>query len=251
MAILIEGEQSDKVKKIKLCISISVNLCLLAYFKYCNFFIENIAYAFTLFGSPIQFRGLDIVLPVGISFYTFQTMSYSIDVYRGKISASRDLIGFAAFVSFFPQLVAGPIEKAGNFLPQFFKNKKFNYTEARRGVNQILWGFFKKIVVADQAAKFVELVFNDSANYDIWAHWWCIMLFAIQIYSDFSGYSDIAIGTGRLFGFTLKQNFAYPYFSRTVAEFWRRWHISLSSWFQSYVYLPLGGQSRYSKSQDS
>ena len=145
MAILIEGEQSDKVKKIKLCISISVNLCLLAYFKYCNFFIENIAYAFTLFGSPIQFRGLDIVLPVGISFYTFQTMSYSIDVYRGKISASRDLIGFAAFVSFFPQLVAGPIEKAGNFLPQFFKNKKFNYTEARRGVNQILWGFFKKI----------------------------------------------------------------------------------------------------------
>ena len=241
MAILIEGEQSDKVKKIKLGISISINLCVLAYFKYCNFFIENIAYVFTLFGSPIQFRGLDIVLPVGISFYTFQTMSYSIDVYRGKISASRDLIGFAAFVSFFPQLVAGPIEKAGDFLPQFFKNKKFHYIEARRGVNQILWGLFKKIVVADQAAKFVELVFNDSANYDIWAHWWCIMLFAIQIYSDFSGYSDIAIGTGRLFGFTLKQNFAYPYFSRTVAEFWRRWHISLSSWFQSYVYQPLGG----------
>ena len=241
LAILIEAEQSHKVKRIKLGISISINLCLLGYFKYCNFFIENIAYAFTLFGSPIQFRGLDIVLPVGISFYTFQTMSYSIDVYRGKISASRDLIGFAAFVSFFPQLVAGPIEKAGDFLPQFFKNKKFDYVEARRGVNQILWGFFKKIVVADQAAKFVELVFNDSANYDIWAHWWCIMLFAIQIYSDFSGYSDIAIGTGRLFGFTLKQNFAYPYFSRTVAEFWRRWHISLSSWFQSYVYLPLGG----------
>jgi D-alanyl-lipoteichoic acid acyltransferase DltB (MBOAT superfamily) len=189
---------------------------------------------------------LNIILPVGISFYTFQTLSYTIDLYKRKIEHTRDIIAFAAFVSFFPQLVAGPIERAANLLPQFKTKRTFNYSEAIDGLRQILWGLFKKIVIADSCAEYANLIFNNYGDYSGSTLLLGAFFFAVQIYGDFSGYSDIAIGTSRLFGFNLMQNFAFPYFSRDIAEFWRRWHISLSTWFRDYVYIPLGG-SRVSK----
>ena len=192
-------------------------------------------------GAEIQMQGLNIILPVGISFYTFQTMSYTIDVYRNKLAPTKDLVAFSAFVSFFPQLVAGPIERATNLLPQFYKQRKFDYTKAVDGLRQILWGLFKKVVIADNAAQLVNEIFANSADYSGSTLLLGAFFFTFQIYGDFSGYSDIAIGTARLFGFQLKQNFAFPYFSRNIAEFWRRWHISLSTWFRDYVYIPLGG----------
>ncbi len=184
---------------------------------------------------------LNIVLPVGISFYTFQTLSYSIDVYKKKLKPTKDIIAFFAFVSFFPQLVAGPIERASNLLPQFYKKRNFDYDKAVDGLRQILWGLFKKIVIADNCAVYVNDVFANYSNYSGGTLILGAIFFAFQIYGDFSGYSDIAIGTARLFGFNLMQNFAFPYFSRDIAEFWRRWHISLSTWFRDYVYIPLGG----------
>lgn len=224
-----------------LILSLFVNLGFLGFFKYYNFFLENFVEAFSLLGIPFQTSTLRIILPVGISFYTFQTLSYSIDVYRGKIKASDDFIAFAAFVSFFPQLVAGPIERASNLLPQFFKARSFDYYQAVDGMRQILWGLFKKVVIADNCAVHANEIFNNSGDYS-GAHLFLgAFFFAFQIYGDFSGYSDMAIGTSRLFGFDLKKNFAYPYFSRNMAEFWRRWHISLSTWFRDYLYIPLGG----------
>ena len=181
------------------------------------------------------------MLPVGISFYTFQALSYSIDVYRRQIQPTHDLVAFTAFLSFFPQLVAGPIERATNLLPQFLQRRHFDYAQAVDGMRQILWGLFKKIVVADNCATYVDTVFADYASYSGSTLLLAAVLFSIQIYGDFSGYSDIAIGTAKLFGIRLMRNFNVPYFSRDIAEFWRRWHISLTTWFRDYVYIPLGG----------
>jgi len=233
--------KTKKIKNSLLILSIFVNLGFLMFFKYFNFFIDNFHQAFTFFGMPFNKRTLSIVLPVGISFYTFQTMSYSIDVYREKLKPTKDIFAFFAYVSFFPQLVAGPIERAINLLPQFYTPKKFDYKEAADGMRQILWGFFKKIVIADNAAVFVNDIFSNYTDYNGSTLLIGGFFFAFQIYGDFSGYSDIAIGTARLFGFKLMRNFAFPYFSRDIAEFWRRWHISLSSWFKDYLYIPLGG----------
>ena len=184
---------------------------------------------------------MKIILPVGISFYTFQTLSYTIDVYKRKLKPTKDFIAFSAFVSFFPQLVAGPIERATHLLPQFYKKRTFDYSKAVDGMRQILWGLFKKIVIADNCAEFANQIFNTSADMNGSALVLGALFFTFQIYGDFSGYSDIAIGTSRLFGFDLMQNFNFPYFSRNIAEFWRRWHISLNTWFRDYLYIPLGG----------
>tara|TARA_X000000950_G_scaffold231669_1_gene280296 strand:+ start:9940 stop:11406 length:1467 start_codon:yes stop_codon:yes gene_type:complete len=228
-------------RKFFLWISIITNIGVLGFFKYYNFFLDNFVAAFSFFGSNFKISSLNIILPVGISFYTFQTLSYTIDVYKEKLKPNKDVIAFSAFVSFFPQLVAGPIERATNLLPQFHRKRNFNYLNAVDGMRQILWGFFKKVVIADTCALYANLIFNDFTNYSGIALFFGAILFAFQIYGDFSGYSDIAIGTSRLFGFSLMQNFNFPYFSRDIAEFWRRWHISLSSWFRDYVYIPLGG----------
>ncbi|MBA7546369.1 Peptidoglycan O-acetyltransferase [subsurface metagenome] len=213
----------------------------MGFFKYYNFFAENFINAFTIFGKHPDITSINIILPVGISFYTFQTLSYSIDVYRGKFKPTKDIIAFFAFVAFFPQLVAGPIERATNLLPQFYKKRYFEYNKAVDGMRQILWGLFKKIVIADNCARYVNVIFSNYSGYSGSTLVIGLLLFTFQIYGDFSGYSDIAIGTARLFGFSLMRNFAYPYFSRDIAEYWRRWHISLSSWFRDYVYIPLGG----------
>ncbi|MCK5825299.1 MAG: MBOAT family protein [Ichthyobacteriaceae bacterium] len=237
----IEKSSDLKTRKNLLLISVFVNLGLLGFFKYYNFFIDNFTETFSFFGQPIGSLSLNIILPVGISFYTFQTLSYTIDVYRKKLKPTKDFISFATFVSFFPQLVAGPIERATNLLPQFYTKRTFNYAKSVDGMRQILWGLFKKVVIADNAAQYANQIFNNSDDYSGSTLVLGAVMFAFQIYGDFSGYSDVAIGTARLFGFELKQNFAFPYFSRDIAEFWRRWHISLSTWFRDYVYFPLGG----------
>lgn len=233
-------------RKIILLLSITINISLLGFFKYYNFFIENFTAAFSFFGKKLNARYLHIILPVGISFYTFQTMSYSIDIYKRKLESSKDFIAFAAFVSFFPQLVAGPIERAVNFLPQFYAKRQFSYAAAVDGCKQMLWGFFKKIVIADNCALYVNEVWKNYAHLDYPGSTLLLgaVFFAFQIYCDFSGYSDIAIGVSKLFGFRLMRNFSYPYFSRDMAEFWRRWHISLTTWFRDYIYFPLGGSRR-------
>ena len=234
-------QENPTKRKLLLWISILVNLGFLGFFKYYNFFLDNFVTAFNFLGHPINPQGLNIILPVGISFYTFQTLSYSIDVYKRKLEPTRDFIAFMAFVSFFPQLVAGPIERATNLLPQFYKKREFDYYKAIDGLKQILWGLFKKIVIADNVAEIANQIFKNSADYSGSTLLLGALFFTFQIYGDFSGYSDIAIGTARLFGFDLMQNFAFPYFSRDIAEFWRRWHISLSTWFRDYLYIPLGG----------
>lgn len=241
MGRLLHSEDRPSRRKLLLWVSIVVNLGLLGFFKYYNFFVDNFVAAFTFFGQEIQPNTLNIILPVGISFYTFQTLSYTIDVYRRKLEASDDIIAFGAYVSFFPQLVAGPIERATNLLPQFNKKRTFDYASAVDGMRQMLWGFFKKMVIADNCAVFANEIFANSEMYSGSTLVLGAIFFTFQIYCDFSGYSDIAIGTARLFGFDLMRNFAYPYFSRDIAEFWRRWHISLSTWFRDYVYIPLGG----------
>lgn len=237
-------KKADKIKPKLLLISggnILLNLAILGFFKYYNFFINSFAEAFRFFGSEINIQSLKIILPVGISFYTFQALSYSIDVYRKKLEPTNDIVSFFAFVSFFPQLVAGPIERATNLLPQFYKKRIFNYDKAADGMRQILWGLFKKIVIADNCSTFVNQIFDNYQDYSGSTLVLGAVFFAFQIYGDFSGYSDIAIGSGRLFGISLMRNFKYPYFSRDIAEFWRRWHISLSTWFRDYLYIPLGG----------
>ncbi|MGR7813231.1 MBOAT family O-acyltransferase [Lacinutrix undariae] len=241
IGVALSKEEHIKKRKILLWISILVNLGFLGFFKYYNFFLDNFITAFSFLGTPINIQGLNIILPVGISFYTFQTLSYTIDVYRKKLEPTKDFIAFTAFVSFFPQLVAGPIERASNLLPQFYKKRTFNYSKAVDGLRQILWGLFKKIVIADNCSQIANEIFNNSNDYSGSTLVLGAIFFTFQIYGDFSGYSDIAIGTSRLFGFDLKQNFAFPYFSRDIAEFWRRWHISLSTWFRDYLYIPLGG----------
>jgi D-alanyl-lipoteichoic acid acyltransferase DltB (MBOAT superfamily) len=241
VGIKLGKEENSKKRKQLLLLSVFVNLGFLGFFKYYNFFVENFVEAFSFLGYTFNVKTINIVLPVGISFYTFQTMSYSIDVYRGKLQPTKDFIAFAAYVSFFPQLVAGPIERATNLLPQFYYKRFFSYDKAIDGMRQILWGFFKKLVIADNCAEFVNYIFGNSDNMPGSALALGTIFFAFQIYGDFSGYSDIAIGLAKLFGFSLMQNFAFPYFSRDIAEFWRRWHISLSTWFRDYVYIPLGG----------
>ncbi|SMO50577.1 D-alanyl-lipoteichoic acid acyltransferase DltB, MBOAT superfamily [Saccharicrinis carchari] len=234
-------EENKANRKWLLWTSILVNLGFLGFFKYYNFFLDNFITAFSFFGKEIQANSLNIILPVGISFYTFQTLSYTIDVYKRKLQATNDLVAFSAFVSFFPQLVAGPIERATQLLPQFYSKRNFDYAKAADGMRQILWGLFKKVVVADNCAELANQIFNNSADYSGSTLFLGALFFTFQIYGDFSGYSDIAIGTARLFGFNLMQNFNFPYFSRDIAEFWRRWHISLSTWFRDYLYIPLGG----------
>lgn len=237
---LLKQENLTK-RKILLWTSIIVNLGFLGFFKYYNFFLDNFITAFSFFGTEIQANTLNIILPVGISFYTFQTLSYSIDVYKRKLEPTKDFMAFSAFVSFFPQLVAGPIERATHLLPQFYTKRTFEYSKAVDGMRQILWGLFKKIVIADNCAEFANQIFNNSADMNGSTLVLGALFFTFQIYGDFSGYSDIAIGTSRLFGFDLMRNFNFPYFSRDIAEFWRRWHISLSTWFRDYLYIPLGG----------
>jgi len=241
VGVRLSNEEKASKRKVLLCLSILVNLGFLGFFKYYNFFIDNFVTAFSLFGTEIKPNSLNLILPIGISFYTFQTLSYTIDVYKRKLEPTKDFIAFAAFVSFFPQLVAGPIERATNLLPQFYKKRTFEYNKAVDGLRQILWGLFKKIVIADNCAEYANLIFNNSADYSGSTLLLGALFFTFQIYGDFSGYSDISIGTSRLFGFDIMQNFNFPYFSRDIAEFWRRWHISLSTWFRDYLYIPLGG----------
>ncbi|MBU2929546.1 MBOAT family O-acyltransferase [Winogradskyella psychrotolerans] len=241
VGVALSKQKERTTRKVLLWISIVVNLGFLGFFKYYNFFLDNFVSAFSFFGKNIQANSLNIILPVGISFYTFQTLSYTIDVYKRKLEPTKDFIVFAAFVSFFPQLVAGPIERATNLLPQFYVKRQFNASLAKDGLRQMVWGLFKKIVIADNCAQFANDIFSNYDDYSSSTLWLGAVYFAFQIYGDFSGYSDIAIGTSKLFGFNLKQNFATPYFSRDIAEFWRRWHISLSTWFRDYLYIPLGG----------
>ncbi len=241
IGVSLSKEENLNKRRLLLWTSIIINLGFLGFFKYYNFFVDNFITAFSLFGTSFNESSLKIILPVGISFYTFQTLSYTIDVYRKNLTPTKDFISFAAFVSFFPQLVAGPIERATNLLPQFYKKRQFDYDKAIDGSRQILWGLFKKVVIADNCAIYANDIFN---TYEVHSGSTLLLgafFFTFQIYGDFSGYSDIAIGASRLFGFDLKKNFAFPYFSRNIAEFWRRWHISLTTWFRDYVYIPLGG----------
>ena len=237
----LKKEENQRNRKALLWTSILINLGFLGFFKYYNFFLDNFITAFSFFGQNIQANSLNIILPVGISFYTFQTLSYTIDVYKRNLEPTKDFIAFSAFVSFFPQLVAGPIERATHLLPQFYTKRTVDYSKAVDGMRQILLGLFKKIVIADNCAEYANQIFNNSADMNGSTLVLGALFFTFQIYGDFSGYSDIAIGTSRLFGFDLKQNFNFPYFSRDIAEFWRRWHISLSTWFRDYLYIPLGG----------
>ena len=233
-------KQPAKRKAVNIA-NISLNLVILAIFKYYGFFADSLASLLLAFGMRTDFPTLHLILPVGISFYTFQAVGYSIDIYRRKIAATDDPIAFAAFICFFPQLVAGPIESASHLLPQITQKRKFCYNAAVNGCRLILWGLFKKMVVADNCAVTVDMVWNDYAHFSSPVLAITSILFAIQIYCDFSGYSDIAIGTAKLFGIDLVQNFRRPYFSTDIREFWRRWHISLMTWFRDYLYIPLGG----------
>ncbi len=238
--LLIDMSRESRTKRCKfwLIANIVLNLGVLAIFKYYDFFVSEFGQLFDFSTDSLLLR---IILPVGISFYTFQALSYSIDVYRGNIKPTKDIIAFFAFISFFPQLVAGPIERATNLLPQFLQNRKFSYEQGIDGMRQILWGLFKKIVVADNCATYVDQVWATHDTQSGSTLLLAAILFTFQIYGDFSGYSDIAIGTAKLFGIKLMRNFNNPYFSRDIAEFWRRWHISLTTWFRDYVYIPLGG----------
>jgi len=228
-------------KKIWLWISIIINLGFLGVFKYYNFFIQSFEAALNSMDVSINLYTLQVILPVGISFYTFHGISYVVDIYNNKIQPENNFINYSVFVSFFSLLVAGPIERATHLLPQITKRREFNYAFAIDGLRQILWGLFKKIVIADNCAEFANTIFNNSESLPGSTLVLGTFFFAVQIYCDFSGYSDIALGTAKLFGIELLRNFAFPYFSRDIAEFWRRWHISLSSWFRDYLYIPLGG----------
>jgi alginate O-acetyltransferase complex protein AlgI len=243
MALAMQRSNDDRRRKLLLGVSLVSNLGILGTFKYFDFFSTSLEAAFGRIGIELDAITLDLVLPVGISFYTFQALSYTIDVYRKQLDATSDVTAFLAYISFFPQLVAGPIERAAHLLPQFSHHSTFDHVRAVRGLELILWGFFKKVVIADNCAPFVNAIFDDAGSADLHAGYHVLgaVLFAFQVYGDFSGYSDIATGCARLFGFELMRNFAYPFFSRDMAEFWQRWHISLNSWFRDYVYVPLGG----------
>jgi D-alanyl-lipoteichoic acid acyltransferase DltB (MBOAT superfamily) len=246
IGIAISKSTIKSKRKMLLLVSLVVNLGLLGFFKYYNFFIDSWVDSFSSLGIEMHRSSLNIILPVGISFYTFQTLSYTIDIYRGKLKPATNFINFAAYVAFFPQLVAGPIERATNLLPQFYKKRVFKEDQAISGINLIIWGLFQKVVIADSCAPYVNSIFDNYEAMNSLSLILGAVYFAFQIYGDFAGYSNIAIGTARLLGFDLMRNFNYPYFSRDIAEFWRRWHISLSTWFRDYLYIPLGG-SRGSK----
>lgn len=237
----LEKEINETKRKVLLAISLIFNLGILGVFKYLNFFIESWIDAGETLGFQMHTETLSIILPVGISFYTFQTLSYTLDIYYNRITPTRNFINFAAFVSFFPQLVAGPIERAANLLPQFKNKRIFNSKKAINGLQLIIWGLFQKMVIADSSATYVNAIFENYQDRNTLTLMLGAIYFAFQIYGDFAGYSNIAIGTARLFGFNLMRNFNYPYFSKNIAEFWRRWHISLSTWFRDYLYIPLGG----------
>jgi alginate O-acetyltransferase complex protein AlgI len=239
LAQKIHHESNNKKRKTILLFSIFGNLGTLFFFKYFNFFLESFNDGFMAANQDYQFNTLSIILPVGISFYTFQTLSYTVDVYRRKINPTKDLFSFLSFVSFFPQLVAGPIEKAKNFLPQFYLARKINPTQIHKGFQLILWGLFKKVVIADTCAKEVDIIFKNSGSSEGLILAFGAVLFSVQVYCDFSGYSHIAVGTAKLFGINLRRNFALPFFSKNLTIFWRRWHISLTSWFIDYMYIPL------------
>jgi len=238
---LMEQSTSDKKRKLYFWLSVLINLGFLGVFKYFNFFSESFSEALSLLGWQVNPVYINIILPVGISFYTFHGLSYVIDIYKRKINAEKNYIDYALFVSYFPLLVAGPIERATHLLPQIKKMRVFDYSQAISGLRQILWGLFKKIVVADNCALIVNQIFDNPTHHSGSTLALGAVLFAFQIYGDFSGYSDIALGTSRLLGINLLKNFNFPYFSRDIAEFWRRWHISLTTWFRDYVYIPLGG----------
>jgi D-alanyl-lipoteichoic acid acyltransferase DltB (MBOAT superfamily) len=237
----IQHSENEKVRKGFFYLSLATNLGLLGFFKYFNFFIDSTETLLNNLGLEINTWTLNIILPVGISFYTFQTLSYTIDVYRKRIKPTNDFLAFAAFVSFFPQLVAGPIERASHLLPQFLKPRKLSFNQFGLGSKIFLWGLFKKVVVADNLAPYVNIVFENQAIYGGFVNVIAIVFFAFQIYCDFSGYSNMAIGLAKMFGFDLMQNFNVPYFATTLKTFWQKWHISLSTWFRDYVYIPLGG----------
>jgi D-alanyl-lipoteichoic acid acyltransferase DltB (MBOAT superfamily) len=241
--IRIESAKEIKWKKFWFWLSIVLNVGFLAIFKYYNFFVDSFATMLNGFGLNVDADSwtLNLILPVGISFYTFHVLSYVIDIYKGEIKSEKNLVDFSLFVSYFPLLVAGPIERATHLLPQIQKERSFDYNKAVDGLRQILWGLFKKVVVADGCAEYANLIFDGSADYSGSTLVMGAIFFTFQIYCDFSGYSDIALGTSRLFGIELLRNFAFPYFSRDIAEFWRRWHISLTTWFRDYIYIPLGG----------
>ena len=242
IGLSISNQSSKKKQKLLLWGSVLFNLSVLGFFKYYNFFVDSWVELFSSLGYDIKsIWTLNIILPVGISFYTFQTMSYTIDIYRKKLEPTKDFISFASFVSFFPQLVAGPIERASNLLPQILKKREFQYDQVIQGLKLILWGMFKKVVIADSLAPIVDDIFSNYQDFGGGTLWLGAIYFSFQIYCDFSGYSDIAIGTSKLLGFELMSNFKFPYFSRNIGEFWRRWHISLSTWFRDYLYIPLGG----------
>ncbi len=241
VGLKLDNEDKPFHRNLLLATSLFTNLGILGFFKYYNFFLDNAIVAFQFLGFPIQLTHLDIILPVGISFYTFQTLSYTIDIYNRKLKPTRNFIAFSAFVSFFPQLVAGPIERASHLLPQFSVKRSLNPPLFVSGLEKILWGLVKKVVIADRLALFVNEVYAYPEEYKGFVLVLATLFFAFQIYCDFSGYSDIAIGTAALFGFDLVENFRSPYFSKSLTEFWRRWHISLSTWFRDYVYIPLGG----------
>ena len=236
--------KKQKRRKMYLLISIFVNLGLLGFFKYFNFFIDSWVGLWNTLGFNISESTLHIILPVGISFYTFQTMSYTIDIYRGKLKPTKNLIDFALYVSFFPQLVAGPIERASNLLPQIQKNRRWDHIFFKEGLLQMLVGFFRKVVIADSIGSLIDGTWNNPQLHNASTIAFAVALYSFQIYFDFSGYSDIAIGTAKLLGFEFKQNFNLPYFSTSITEFWRRWHISLSSWLKDYLYIPLGGNRK-------
>jgi alginate O-acetyltransferase complex protein AlgI len=247
IGIKIHSVQKQLKRKQWLWVSVFFNVGLLGFFKYFNFFVDSWIDMFDLFGYAIKSTWmLNVLLPVGISFYTFQTMSYSFDIYYKKLDPTKDFLSFAAFVSFFPQLVAGPIERASNLLSQILNKRTFSYNQTVSGIKLMLWGLFKKVVIADSLAPIVDDVFLNHMDYPASTLILGVVLFSFQVYGDFSGYSDIAIGTSKLFGIELMSNFKFPNFSRNVAEYWQRWHVSLSTWFRHYVYIPLGG-SRASK----
>ncbi|WP_142786007.1 MBOAT family O-acyltransferase [Changchengzhania lutea] len=247
IGLKIDANDKKSIRKSWLWISVIFNVGLLGFFKYYNFFVDSWIDMFSAFGYTIQSTWtLKVILPVGISFYTFQTMSYSFDIYYKKLKPTKDYLSFAAFVSFFPQLVAGPIERASNLLAQILNKRTFSYNQTTSGLKLILWGLFKKMVIADSLAPIVDDIFANYSSYPASTLILGVTLFSFQVYGDFSGYSDIAIGTAKLFGIELMSNFKFPNFSRNVAEYWQRWHVSLSTWFRHYIYIPLGG-SRVSK----
>ncbi len=246
LGLMISQTNYLRRKKTLLYVSLFVNLGILGFFKYFNFFIDSFVNLFSFGGYSIESWTINVILPVGISFYTFQTLSYTIDIYRGKLKPTKDIIQFMAYVCFFPQLVAGPIERATNLLPQFNQKRTFDYLLAKDGLRQIIWGLSKKLLIADLCAPVVDLIFNNYENLPSSTLFLGAVFFAFQIYGDFSGYSDVAIGSSKLLGIRLMKNFDYPYFSRDIGEFWRRWHISLSTWFRDYLYIPLGGSRVHS-----